>query len=489
METINKEFKIKNGTMMQYFEWYLPRRSHLWNKVKNEAKHLSDIGITALWLPPSYKGKDGDNDVGYTVYDLYDLGEFYQKGSIETKYGTKDEYIDAIKELKKYNIQTYADVSLDHKIGADSVEKVRAIEYDTKDRHRRIGNEEEIYAWTKFDFPGRNGKYSDFKWNWTHFDGVDWDDKRKKGGIYKFAGKEWDADVDGENGNFDFLMGADIHTANREVIEELKNWGRWYIETTGVDGFRLDAVKHTGYKFLTEWLYTLRQESGKELFSVGEYWHADINVLLNYLRNTREDMSLFDVPLHFNFYDASRSNGTFDMRNIFRNTLMERNPIRAVTFVDNHDTQPGQALESWILDWFKPLAYSMILLREQGYPCVFYGDYYGIGEEKAHKMQDVLDILLKVRARYAYGIQHDYIDNPDIIGWTREGNDDIENSGCAVIMSNRHNGGKRMYIGQKFAGCEMYDVLGNREEVLKVSGDGSCDFPVYGGSVSVWLKK
>ena len=72
METINKEFKIKNGIMMQYFEWYLPRRSHLWNKVKNEAKHLSDIGITALWLPPSYKGKDGDNDVGYTVYDLYD---------------------------------------------------------------------------------------------------------------------------------------------------------------------------------------------------------------------------------------------------------------------------------------------------------------------------------------------------------------------------------------------------------------------------------
>ena len=62
----------------------------------NEAKKLSDIGITAIWLPPAYKGMGGSDDVGYSVYDLYDLGEFYQKGSKETKYGNKEEYIQAI---------------------------------------------------------------------------------------------------------------------------------------------------------------------------------------------------------------------------------------------------------------------------------------------------------------------------------------------------------------------------------------------------------
>lgn len=35
----------------------------------------------------------------------------------------------------------------------------------------------------------------------------------------------------------------------------------------------------------------------------------------------------------------------------------------------NHDTQPYQALEAQISDWFKPLAYSLILLRDSGYPC------------------------------------------------------------------------------------------------------------------------
>ena len=54
------------------------------------------------------------------------------------------------------------------------------------------------------------------------------------------------------------------------------------------------------------------------------------------------------------------------MRTIFNNTLVAENPNSAVTFVDNHDTEPGQALQSWIDDWFKPLAYSLILLRKGG---------------------------------------------------------------------------------------------------------------------------
>lgn len=481
------DLKIKNGTMMQYFEWYLPRQSKLWNMVSEEAKHLSEIGITAVWLPPSYKGMDGNNDVGYTVYDLYDLGEFEQKGSVETKYGTKDEYINAIKSLKENKIQTYADISLDHKIGADDMEEVEAIEHDSGNRNIEVGGKKKIFAWTKFEFPGRKDTYSSFKWNWTHFDGVDWDAKAKKSGVYRFAGKSWDQDVDDENGNYDLLMGADLELSNSEVVEELKNWGRWYLDTTGVDGFRLDAVKHTSYNFLVDWLTTLRKESGKELFSVGEYWNADINKLTAYLENTKEDMSLFDVPLHFHFCDASYSNGNYDMRNLLKGTLVERNPIRAVTFVDNHDTQVGQALESWVAPWFKPLAYSVILLREQGYPCVFYGDYYGIKSQNIDSMKEVLDKLLYLRMHYAYGKQNDYFNHCDIVGWTREGIEENENSGLATIMSNRYSGSKRMYVGTRYAGQYFYDYLGNRKEKVKIENDGTGNFTVEGGSVSVWI--
>lgn len=66
-----------NGTMVQYFEWYMPE-DMLWKQLKEEAPRLTDEGITGVWIPPCYKGAAGSTDVGYGVYDLYDLGEFDQ---------------------------------------------------------------------------------------------------------------------------------------------------------------------------------------------------------------------------------------------------------------------------------------------------------------------------------------------------------------------------------------------------------------------------
>ena len=98
---------MDNKIMMQYFEWYLPNDKAFWRRVKEEAKSIKEAGIDAVWLPPAYKGGQGMYDVGYSVYDLFDLGEFYQKGTVATKYGTKDEYLDAIRELHENDIKVY----------------------------------------------------------------------------------------------------------------------------------------------------------------------------------------------------------------------------------------------------------------------------------------------------------------------------------------------------------------------------------------------
>lgn len=90
---------MENGIMLQAFEWELPPDGTLWRQVERDAFRLRRMGITAAWLPPAYKGCGGDKDVGYGVYDLYDLGEFNQKGSIRTKYGTKAEYLRAMNAL------------------------------------------------------------------------------------------------------------------------------------------------------------------------------------------------------------------------------------------------------------------------------------------------------------------------------------------------------------------------------------------------------
>ena len=75
--------------MLQYFEWYYPKDGSLWRKVRDDAKGLKEMGIDSIWLPPAHKGMDGTDSTGYDSNDLYDLGEFDQKGSVATKYGTR----------------------------------------------------------------------------------------------------------------------------------------------------------------------------------------------------------------------------------------------------------------------------------------------------------------------------------------------------------------------------------------------------------------
>jgi len=485
--------------MMQYFHWYVPNDGALWTQVEQQANSLSQAGITALWLPPAYKGASGSADVGYGVYDMYDLGEFNQKGSVRTKYGTKAEYLAAINAAHNAGVKIYGDVVFNHRGGADATEQVNAIRVARDNRNYEYGGEVTIDAWTRFDFSARNNQYSDFKWRWYHFDGVDWAQNLSESSIFKFrgTGKAWDWEVDNENQNYDYLMFADLDMDHLEVVTELKDWGEWYVNSTGIDGFRLDAIKHIKYDFFNDWLDHMRSATGKDLFTVGEFWSYDKEKLHNYINKTNGRMSLFDAPLHMNFYQASTQGGSYDMRTLMDNTLMKEQPALAVTLVDNHDTQPCQALESAVQDWFKPMAYAFILLREQGYPNIFYADYYGASYTSSDNgcnntsitiasHQTAIDKLLDARKNYGYGQQIDYLDHWDIIGWTRLGNSEHPQA-MAVIMSDGPGGSKWMNVGRK--NKTFKDVTGNRSDIVTSNSDGWANFPTNGGSYSVWVEE
>ena len=284
-------------------------------------------------------------------------------------------------------------------------------------------------------------------------------------------------------------MGCDVDLNNVDVVEELTNWGKWYLQTTNVDGFRIDAIKHIRASFFVDWLKDLSEFSQKNLFTVGEYWSSNVYSLKSYLEETNNAISLFDVPLHYNLFNASHSNGHFDMRTIFSNTLVSVVPERAVTFVDNHDTEPGQSLESWVSDWFKPHAYSLILLRKEGLPCIFYGDLYGIPTKQVSAKKELLEKLLYARNHFAYGTQTDYFNDPNIIGWVREGDSEHYMSGMVVIMTVSTGGCLQMNVGKRLANSVLYDYLGNMQEHVYVDQDGNGIFYVKDGSVSVWVKK
>lgn len=486
-----------NGVMMQYFHWYNEPNGTLWKELADNAKDLAAAGITAVWLPPAYKGSTGGIDVGYSVYDMYDLGEFDQKGSVRTKYGTKDEYVQAVKVAKQAGIEVYADVVLNHKMGADAQEEFNATPYAPDNRNQAIGDMVTIKAWTNFTFPGRNGKYSDLEWHWWHFNAVDYNayEKGEFEAVYLFEGKVFDEQVDLEKGSFDYLMGCDLDVNHPEVRDDLMHWGEWYVDQTDIDGVRFDAVKHVQAGFFPDWLNHVRKHSGRRLFAVGEYWSYEIEALHYFIEVTGGDVALFDAPLHYNFCEASQAGNEYDLCTIFDNTLVKDQPALAVTLVDNHDSQPLQSLESVVEPWFKPLAYALILLRQEGYPCIFYADYYGAhykdtgndGEEYEiwlDSHQWLIDKFLEARQTYAYGPQYDYFDHPNTIGWTRLGTDENP-GGLAVVLSNGEAGTKWMEVGQP--NCTYIDLTEHISEPVTTNEDGWADFCCEAGSVSVWV--
>ncbi len=488
--------KANNGAMMQFFHWYTPADGSLWKHLAEQAHSLSQAGITSVWLPPAYKGAAGSDDAGYGVYDLFDLGEFDQKGSICTKYGTRDEYLQGIHAAHAAGIRVYADVVFNHKIGGDELEAFNATPYNPDNRNEAIGELQPIKAWTHFTFPGRGSKYSSLKWHWWHFNAVDVNahanDVRA---VYLFEGKTFHNQVDKEKGNFDYLMGCNLDIANPDVRKELLYWGEWYTELTGIDGFRFDAAKHVGGDFFVEWLHHVRKHGGRDLFAVGEYWSGIDEALKNFIDTTEGNLMLFDAGLHYSFAAAGREGGAYDLRTILDRSLVKDHPDLAVTLVGNHDTQPLQSLESVVEDWFKPLAYAIILLRRGGYPCIFYPDYYGadykgIGKDgneydiklPSHKW--LIDHFLKVGRAYAFGEQHDYFDHPNRIGWTRTGSAEHP-GGMAVLLSNDGDHAKSMHTGSP--GVTYGDITEHIKESVTTNGEGWGEFRCKGRSVSVWV--
>ena len=117
----------ENFTMFQAFEWYAPADQKHWQRLCSILPQLKEIGITNMWIPPGCKATS-PKDNGYGIYDLYDLGEFYQKGTLPTKWGSKADLLQLVARANELGVGIYWDTILNHKAAADHTERCMAVE-------------------------------------------------------------------------------------------------------------------------------------------------------------------------------------------------------------------------------------------------------------------------------------------------------------------------------------------------------------------------
>lgn len=85
-----------------------------WNEVADKLPEIAEAGYTSLWLPPPAKGGSGYS-IGYDLWDPFDLGDRNQRGTVATRYGTREELVRMVALAHRFGIRVYFDNIMNHR--------------------------------------------------------------------------------------------------------------------------------------------------------------------------------------------------------------------------------------------------------------------------------------------------------------------------------------------------------------------------------------
>ena len=243
-----------NSVVFQAFYWNVPEGGNWYNTIAGKANDLKSAGFTHFWFPPPTKGASGGYSMGYDLYDHYDLGNYDQKGTVETRFGSLAELQAAATACGNVLL----DLVANHMAGAEA-------------------------------------QCDDPSGNWQVF-------QYAHGNFWKSCSDfhpGYPDDCDLCNGN-DYIMGEDICHNSSYMFNGLRDWASWLKTAVGnVSGFRLDAPKHFSWN--------MSREFGTVASCIGEYWDSKDNIL-NWMAYTGN--YAFDFPLYYTMMgDAAALDG------------------------------------------------------------------------------------------------------------------------------------------------------------------------------------
>ncbi|KAI0151331.1 glycoside hydrolase superfamily [Pestalotiopsis sp. NC0098] len=332
-----------NEAMLQGFsDRILPDHKH-WRRLSSQLKWLETLGVKHVWTPPATKASSLRTD-GYDVYDLYDLGEFHQKGTIATKWGTKQEFQELARAASGHGIKLIFDAVLHHKAGADAYENVtfsRTMPWQTKSQ----GVIQHISLGTKFEFPGRQGRYSYMKWNMNHLRGMYVRPEDTHQGVnaafwHIIESADYKSDADEASLGNGMIKHSIVDLNRPTVRQELRNWVTWLGEQLDLGGLRIDSLQHCSGDFIRNFTTYVDQRYGSRWMIMGNRrihpespWR-----IAKWLDSVGGNICLFDISLFDRLKEFSRFRDTGAQPLLTGASLYKSRPRNAITFVSTHET-------------------------------------------------------------------------------------------------------------------------------------------------------
>ena len=298
----------------------------------------TDLGVTALWLMPIFPSPS------YHGYDVTDYR------NIDEEYGTMNDFKALITAAHARGIKIVIDFVGNH----------------TSDQHpwftASASNESkrDWYLWNS-NKPSYNGPWGQEVWherNGSYYYGLFW------GGM------------------------PDLNYTNQDVTNEIKNTLRFWKEEVGVDGFRIDAVKHwiengdqqeNTAATLAWWrdLYVFRKSLDPGLMMVGEAWTSTQNIAP--YSDKRLDYC-FEFDLSYALIDGINNQTNSGLKSKMSEIISTYETNQYGTFLTNHDQD--RSFYRFGMDERKAKLAARILLSLPGVPYIYYGEEVGMLGQK-----------------------------------------------------------------------------------------------------------
>ncbi len=314
------------------------------NGITAKLDYLKELGVEGIWLTPVCPSP---------TYHKYDVTDYK---AIDPEYGTMEDFKNLVKEAHRLNIKVIPDLVPNHSSSKHPwfLEAIKG-----KDNPYR-----DYYVWS-------NSKNLKDSMNWYYPK----DENKKRIGDEKYYGFFWSGM-------------PDLNYDNPKVRAEMIDIAKFWIEETGVDGFRLDAAQHiydaTEVEKNVAWWQEFRKALDgvkKDVYLMGEVVNKD-SIVASYMDNALSGCFNFDLGLALQ--QSARKEQHLDIvdtviriRNLYSKYKAD---FIDATILSNHDQ--NRVMDDLKGDYNHARMAAALLLTMPGSPYIYYGEELAMQGQK-----------------------------------------------------------------------------------------------------------
>jgi alpha-amylase len=360
--------------------------------IRQHLRYIRGLGTTAIWLTPSFKNRayqPEDKSAGYHGYWVTDFTQ------IDPHLGTNAELAQLVREAHGMGMKVFFDIITNHTADVIAYREGNRMPYVSKDvsPYRTAGGapfDDRDFAGTS-TFPALSPLTS-----FPYHPYVPADRPTKVPNwlndvtLYHNRG---DTTFTGEDSQYgDFFGLDDLFTENPRVVRGMTDVYETWIRDFGIDGFRIDTMKHVNdefwQRFAPDVLAFARAHGKRRFLMFGEVADTTRPLTSHYTTHDRVQ-AVLDFPFQKAAQDfAANGHATDELRDFFAGddwyTDADSNAYQLPTFLGNHDmgrfgrfvavANPG-ASDAELLARDR-LGHELMYFS-RGNPVVFYGDEQG----------------------------------------------------------------------------------------------------------------